>query len=82
MADDTLRLTDQEVLEYARTGLQNHLPLEAAGYKCSTQDLWNVLLGVAVNRDTIESVCAVRASTCQETVSSIPPRSWWLPTCA
>ena len=58
MADDTLKLTDQEVLEYARTGLQNHLPLEAAGYKCSTEDLWHVLLGVAVNRDTVESVCA------------------------
>ena len=58
MVDDALRLTDHEVLEYARTGLQNHLPLEAEGYKCSTEDLWNVLLGVAVNRDTIESVCA------------------------
>ena len=58
MADDTLKLTDQEVLEYARTGLQNHLSLEAAGYKCSTEDLWYVLLGVAVNRDTVESVCA------------------------
>jgi hypothetical protein len=47
MANDTLELTDQEVLEYARTGLENHLPLEADGYKCSTEDVWNVLLGVA-----------------------------------
>ena len=58
MANDTLELTDQEVLEYARSGLKNHLDLTADGYKCSTEDLWNVLLGVAANRDTIESVCA------------------------
>jgi putative transposase len=58
MANDTPKLTDQEVLEYARTGLQNHLPLQAEGYQCSTTDLLDVLLGVAVGRDTIESVCA------------------------
>jgi putative transposase len=58
MTDNTLKLTDQEVLEYARSSLQKHLPLTAEGYKCSTEDLWNVLLGVAVNRETVESVCA------------------------
>ena len=56
--DDTLKLTDQEVLQYAQTGLEKHLPLEAEGYKCSTEDLLNVLLGVAVGCGTIESVCA------------------------
>jgi hypothetical protein len=54
MANDTLKLTDQEVLDYARTGLQEHLPLVAEGYQCSTTDL----LGIAVGRDTLESVCA------------------------
>jgi putative transposase len=34
------------------------LPLQAEGYKCTTEDLLNVLLGVAANRGTIESVCA------------------------
>lgn len=58
MADDTLKLTDQEVLEYARTGLEEHLPLEAEGCRCTTADLLDVLLGVAVSRDTIESICA------------------------
>jgi putative transposase len=58
MANDTLKLTDREVLEYARTSLQDHLPLQAEGYQCSTTDLLDVLLGVAVSRDTIESVCA------------------------
>jgi putative transposase len=58
MKNDTLKLTDQQVLEHARTGLGQHLPLQADGYICSAEDLWNVLLGVAVKEGTIESVCA------------------------
>jgi putative transposase len=58
MANDTLKLTDQEVLDYARTGLQEHLPLVAEGYQCSTTALLDALLGIAVGRDTLESVCA------------------------
>jgi putative transposase len=58
MANSNLKLTDRKVLEYARTSLQEHLPLQAEGYKCSTEDLLNVLLGASVNSDTIESVCA------------------------
>ena len=56
--DDTLKLTDQKVLEYAQTSLQEYLPLEAEGYKCTTEDLVNVMLGAAVGSDTLESVCA------------------------
>jgi len=58
MADDTLKLTDQKVLSHAHTLLEEHLPLEADGYSCTTADLLNVLLGVAANQGTIESVCA------------------------
>jgi putative transposase len=58
MKDDTLKLNDQQVLEYARTGLEQHLKLQANGYSCSAEDLWNVLLGVGVKGETIESVCA------------------------
>ena len=57
MAHHTPTLSDQDVLTRAREGLSQHLPLEAAGYKCSTDDLLNVLLGVAANQGTIESVC-------------------------
>lgn len=57
MSNDTLKLTDQEVLEYSREGLRKHLPLQAEGYVCTTDDLLNVLLGVAADRATIESVC-------------------------
>lgn len=58
MSNDTLKLTDQKVLAYARESLSEHLPLQAEGYQCTTDDLLNVLLGVAANRGTVESVCA------------------------
>jgi len=58
MADHTLKLNDREVLQYTRETLEAHLVLEAEGYTCTTTDLFNVLLGVAAGRGTLESVCA------------------------
>ncbi len=58
MRHDTPRLTDQQVLLHARSRLQAHLPLHADGYRCTTHDLLQVLLGVAVNQGTIEAICA------------------------
>lgn len=58
MAHHTPTLSDRDVLTHAREGLGKHLPLAAAGYKCTTDDLLNVLLGVAANRGTVESVCS------------------------
>ena len=58
MTNDTPELTDQEVLQRAHTLLAEHLPLLADGYTCTTDDLLDVLLGVAANRGTIEAVCA------------------------
>ena len=58
MTDHTPKLTDHDVLHAARTHLREHLPLQADGYVCTTDDLLNVLLGVAVNRGTIETICA------------------------
>jgi putative transposase len=58
VTNDTLKLTDREVLKHAHTVLAEHLPLQADGYTCSTDDLLDVLLGVAANRGTIEAVCA------------------------
>jgi hypothetical protein len=58
MSYDTPELTDQEVLLHAQEGLKEHLPLHAEGYKCMTDDLFRVLVGVAANRGTVESVCA------------------------
>ena len=58
MTNHTPNLTDRDVLNRARTRLQAHLPLHANGYVCTTNDLLQVLLGVAVNRGTIEAICA------------------------
>src|SRR3712207_7871682 len=58
MRNHTPQLTDDDVLQRARACLQAHLPLQADGYVCTTADLFNVLLGVAVNRGTIEAICA------------------------
>jgi len=57
MPNHTPTLSDQDVLRHARQALGQHLPLKAAGYTCTTDDLLNVLLGVAANQSTIESVC-------------------------
>jgi putative transposase len=58
MGNDTLKLSDREVLEHARSSLQDHLPLHAAGYQCRTEDLLNLLLGVAVGHSTLQELCA------------------------
>src|SRR5215469_15867095 len=58
MPYDTPELTEPEVLQHALSTLHDHLPLHAEGYTCTTADLFKVLLGVAVNRGTIEAVCA------------------------
>jgi len=55
--NDTLRLTDQKVLNQAQSLLKEHLPLKADGAGCTTDDLLKVLLAVATNTGTLESVC-------------------------
>jgi hypothetical protein len=55
--NDTLKLTDDQVLVHTRDLLQEHLPLTADGSCCTTDDLLNVLLGIAVNRGTLEAIC-------------------------
>jgi hypothetical protein len=57
MMNDTLKLTDAQVLAHARALLQEHLPLAVDGNCCTTDDLLNALLGIAVNRSTLEAVC-------------------------
>jgi len=45
-------------LRRAQAILEKPLPLAADGYRCTTTTLYQVLLGVAANRSTIEAVCA------------------------
>jgi len=56
--DDKPKLHDAEVLQRAQAIVEKHLPLEADGYRCTSTTLYQVLLGVAANRSTIEAVCA------------------------
>jgi len=52
------RLSETAVLEMARNRLEQFLPLSAAGYVCTTEQLLDVLLAVSANQETIEQVCA------------------------
>src|SRR5918912_4221362 len=58
MPDHTPKLTDHHVLHHTRARLRDHLPLQADGSVCTTDDLRQVLLGLAVNRGTSEAICA------------------------
>jgi putative transposase len=57
MKYDTLKLSDRKVLQHAYQGLKDHLPLQADGYKCNSQDLAYALLGVAANGGSLQAVC-------------------------
>src|SRR4029434_5316966 len=63
MLDHTPELSAQEVLQHAQELLEEKLPLQAEGYKCTTDDLFKVLLGVAATKSTLEAVCAELVGT-------------------
>jgi len=54
----TPELSAQEVLRHTQELLEEKLPLHAEGYKCTTDDLFKVLVGVAATKGTLEAVCA------------------------
>jgi putative transposase len=60
-SDDKPKLNDVEVLKQAQAVMEKHWPLEADGYACTSETLYQVLIGVAANKGTIESVCAEMA---------------------
>jgi len=69
MRNDIPKLTDDQVLEYTRQGLEAHLPISAEGYKCTTEDVLHILLIAATRQCTIESACAeLESGPCGETV--------------
>jgi len=45
-------------LEIARSRVGQFLPLKADGYACTTEQLWDVLLAVSAQKETIEQVCS------------------------
>ncbi len=54
---NTPTLTDTQTLHKARSILQEHLPLEATGYQCQSQHLYDVLLATCASGETLEAVC-------------------------
>jgi len=55
---NSTNLTETAVLETARSRVGQFLPLQANGYACTTEQLWDVLLSVSAQKDTIEQVCS------------------------
>ncbi len=51
-------LSQTAVLGVARSRVGEFLPLQAAGYACTTDQLLDVLLAVSCQKETIEQVCA------------------------
>src|SRR6266581_4122672 len=80
MPYDTPELTDQEVLQHAYSTLQEHLPLHARGYKCTTRELLHVLLGVAAIRGYLnEQLCVEELPELERRLNAalaaeLPPR--------
>jgi putative transposase len=58
----TPKLTADQVLEGARQDLRAYLPLQAEGYKCTANDLLNIVLTAAARQCTVESACAELSS--------------------
>jgi len=50
----TVRLTDRDVRDLALARLREYLPLSVAGYECTTDMIWDVLLRAAATRSTVE----------------------------
>ena len=58
MRQETPELSAAEVLPHTVSTLHEQVPLHADGYKCTTVDLFNILVGVAATKGTLEAVCA------------------------
>jgi putative transposase len=56
--NDKPKLNDEKVLCQAKKTLGIYLPLEADGYCVRSETLYDILIGIAANRGTTESVCA------------------------
>jgi len=55
---NSTNLSQTSVLHLARSRVGEFLPLEAAGYACTTEQLLDVLVAVSVGKETIEQVSA------------------------
>jgi hypothetical protein len=63
MSYSTPELTAQEVLRHTQELLEEKLPVNTEGDKCTTDDLCKGLVGVAATKSTLEAVCAALGGT-------------------
>ena len=54
---NTPTLSDSQTLITARSILEEHVPLEANGYTCQSQHLYDALLAASASGNTLEAVC-------------------------
>lgn len=52
-----IRLTDRAVRDEAVERLEAHIPVAVAGYECTTDMVWDVLIKAAVTKRTVEAAC-------------------------
>lgn len=57
MKNNTPKLTDTQTLDTARSILEEHLPLQAQGYSCHSEHLYEALLAVCASGESLEAVC-------------------------
>lgn len=50
----TIRLTDRDVRDLALARLREYIPFSVAGYACTTDMIWDVLLRAAATRSAVE----------------------------
>lgn len=58
MSEPPVQLTDAHTLHDTMTIVRHQLALHAEGYRCQTEDLWQIVLAAAARHSTIEAVCA------------------------
>lgn len=71
------RLTAAEIYDLSQEVLQKHFPLERAGCQYDEQDIWDVVLGAAVERMTLETASELlegpSANTTRNAIKGVLP---------
>lgn len=76
----SIKLTDRVTLDCTMNSLKKHFALSAEGYKCQTNDVWQIVVTAAARRSTIEATCDdLTAAPAANTVrgylhDALPPR--------
>jgi len=53
----SIKLTDRATLDCTMNSLKKHFRMSAEGYKCHTDDVWQIVVTAAARRSTLEATC-------------------------